>query len=80
MFRKDQKMYVYLEVYDPGTDAERKTPNIAATLSFFRGKVKAFETEPLRVTQASARGAHIIPVRVPGAAGEPASRASTPAR
>ena len=62
VFRKDQKLYVYFEVYDLGAGAERKTPNIAATLSFFRGKVKAFETEPLRVTQSSARGAHIIPV------------------
>ncbi|MCX6636051.1 MAG: VWA domain-containing protein, partial [Acidobacteria bacterium] len=62
VFRKDQNLYVYFEVYDLGAAAERKTPNIAATLSFFRGKVKAFESEPLRVTQASARGAHIIPV------------------
>ncbi len=73
VFRKDQKLYVYFEVYDLGVAAERKTPNIAATLSFFRGKVKAFESEPLRVTQASARGRAHHPGRVPGAAGEPAT-------
>ena len=64
VFRKDQNLYVYFEVYDPATDADRKAPQLAATLSFFRGKVKAFESEPLRVTQVSTKGAHIVPVEI----------------
>ena len=46
VFRKDQKLYVYMEVYDPGLSADQK-PSIAATLSFYRGKNKMFESEPV---------------------------------
>ncbi|MBI4876702.1 MAG: VWA domain-containing protein [Acidobacteria bacterium] len=51
VFRKDQNLFVYLEVYDAATDPARKSLNLAATVSFFKGQVKAFESEPLRVTQ-----------------------------
>jgi VWFA-related protein len=47
VFRKDQDLYVYLEAYEPAAD---KTQPIVATVSFYRGKVKAFETDPLEVT------------------------------
>ncbi len=62
VFRKDQNLYVYLEVYDPGTVAASKAPDLAATVSFFRGKVKAFESEPMRVTQAPAEHRQIVPL------------------
>jgi VWFA-related protein len=48
VFRKDQKLYVYFEVYDPGTVA---TPSVSAELMMFRGKAKAFESSPVRVTK-----------------------------
>ncbi len=48
VFRKDQKMYVYFEVYDPGTEA---SPSVSAVLTVFRGKSKAFESAPIRVTK-----------------------------
>jgi VWFA-related protein len=48
VFRKDQKLYVYFEVYDPGTLA---TPSVSAELMMFRGKSKAFESAPVRVTK-----------------------------
>ena len=48
VFRKDQKLYVYFEVYDPGTVA---TPSVSAELMMFRGKSKAFESAPVRVTK-----------------------------
>jgi VWFA-related protein len=51
VFRKDQKLYVYFEVYDAAADPTRQAPSIAATLSFFRGRVKAFESDPIRVTR-----------------------------
>ena len=47
VFRKDQNMYVYLEAYQPGAE---KTQMMVATVSFYRGKVKAFETAPLQIT------------------------------
>jgi VWFA-related protein len=49
VFRKNQKLYVYFEVYDPGTAA---SPSVSAELTMFRGKSKAFESAPVRVTKA----------------------------
>jgi len=48
VFRRDQKLYVYFEVYDPGTIA---SPSVSAELMMFRGKSKAFESAPVRVTK-----------------------------
>lgn len=48
VFRKDQKLYVYFEVYDPGTET---TPSVTAELMIFRGKSKAFESAPSRQTK-----------------------------
>ena len=48
VFRKDQSLYVYLEAYEP--QAETTQP-VMARVSFYRGKVKAFETDPLEVSQ-----------------------------
>jgi VWFA-related protein len=49
VFRKDQKLFVYFEVYDPGTEA---SPSVTAELMVFRGKSKMFESAPVRVTKA----------------------------
>jgi VWFA-related protein len=46
VFRKGQDMYVYLEAYEP---AAQSTQPVIATVSFYRGKLKAFETAPLEV-------------------------------
>jgi VWFA-related protein len=48
VFRKDQRLYVYFEVYDPGTEA---SPSVSAELMVFRGKSKTFESAPVRVTK-----------------------------
>ncbi len=48
VFRKNQDMYVYLEAYEP---AAASTQPLVATVSFYRGKLKAFETAPLEVTE-----------------------------
>jgi hypothetical protein len=48
VFRKDQNLYVYLEAYEPGAET---TQPVMASVSFYRGKVKAFETDPLQVTE-----------------------------
>ncbi len=53
VFRKDQTLYVYFEVYDPGLDPDRRTPGLAASLSFFRDHTKTFETTPIRISQAT---------------------------
>ena len=77
VFKKDQEMFVYLEAYQP--DAQTTQP-LVATVSFYRGKVKAFETAPLADHRRTER-------QVQGAADDASacrsascSRAGTPAR
>ncbi|RPI11910.1 MAG: VWA domain-containing protein, partial [Acidobacteriales bacterium] len=60
VFRKDQEMYIFLEAYQPNSD---KTQRLVATLSLYRGKVKAFETEPLQVTDGLNPMTKAVPVR-----------------
>jgi VWFA-related protein len=61
VFRKDQNMFVYFEVYDPATDPAQKAPRVAATLSFYRGKTKISESEPIRVTDSPKARPHTAP-------------------
>ncbi len=63
VFRKDQNLYVYFEVYDPALDPTQKTPEVAASLSFFRGSVKAFESTPVQVTEVSANRRQVVPLQ-----------------
>lgn len=61
VFRKDQKMYVYFEVYDAGADpALNNTPSVAAELTMFRGKTKAFESTPIRLNKVAADRANTV--------------------
>jgi VWFA-related protein len=59
VFRQDQDMYVYLEAYQP---AAQKTQLMVATVSFYRGRVKAFETAPLRITEGLNPKSKAVPV------------------
>jgi VWFA-related protein len=51
VFRKDQTLYVYFEVYDPTTDVDRKMPDVFASLDLMQGARKAFTSRPVRVNQ-----------------------------
>jgi hypothetical protein len=62
VFRKDQSLYVYMEVYDPGLDAAQK-PSVAATLTFYRGKTKSFESEPVRLDSFLPKRGQTLPIR-----------------
>ena len=70
VFRKDQQMFVYLEAYQP---AAATTEFMVATISFYRGKVKAFETAPLQIEQGLNEKSKAVPVSftVPLAALQP---------
>ena len=61
VFRKDQDMYVYLEAYQPTAET---TQPVVATVAFYRGKVKAFETEPLQVTEGLNPNSKALPVKL----------------
>jgi VWFA-related protein len=60
VFRKDQEMYVYLEAYEPA--AETAQP-VLARVTFYRGKIKAFETEPIEVDQGLNAKTKALPLR-----------------
>jgi VWFA-related protein len=70
VFRKDREMYVYLEAYQP---AAEKTQTLVATVTFFLGGVKAFETAPLKVFDGLNAKSKAVPLRfsVPLASLEP---------
>lgn len=51
VFRTNQSMYVMLEIYNAGQLPGVKTPSVAATVSLYRGKIKAFESEPIRLKE-----------------------------
>jgi hypothetical protein len=49
VFRRDQTLYVYLEVYDPGVVTESRKPSVAATVGFYIGNKKVFESAAVRI-------------------------------
>ncbi len=63
VFRKDQSLYVYLEVYDPAADPAEKKASVFSALSFYRGKRKAFESSSVRVTESAAKRPGVYPVQ-----------------
>jgi VWFA-related protein len=65
VFRKDQNLYVYLEIYDPTTAAATDAkPSVAATLSFYRGKTKSFESQPVRLDAFALKRAQTLPLEL----------------
>jgi VWFA-related protein len=62
VFRKDQNLYVYMEVYDPTLGADQK-PSVAATLSFYRGKNKMFDSEPVYLNTFLPKRGATLPVK-----------------
>jgi len=51
VFRKDQTLQVYFEVYDPSPDPEQKTPNVLAAVELMQGGRKVLSSEPMRVSK-----------------------------
>ncbi|MEN6605802.1 MAG: VWA domain-containing protein, partial [Bryobacteraceae bacterium] len=60
--RKDQKLYVYFEVY--GDSKAASAPDVETTVSVFRGKVKAFESKPLHLTVDSGKNSGILTAEI----------------
>jgi VWFA-related protein len=60
VFKTNQEMYVYLEAYEPLATA---TQPLVASVAFYRGKVKAFQTDPLEVTQGLNDKSKAVPLR-----------------
>jgi VWFA-related protein len=60
VFNKNQEMYIYLEAYEPAATA---TEPIIASVAFYRGKTKAFESAPLEISQGLNEKSKALPVR-----------------
>ncbi len=60
VFNKNQEMYIYLEAYEPAATA---TEPIIASVAFYRGKTKAFESAPLEISQGLNDKSKALPVR-----------------
>jgi VWFA-related protein len=60
VFRRNQEMFVYLEAYQP---AATTTQFMVASVSFYRGKVKAFETAPLQISDGLNAKSKAVPLR-----------------
>ncbi|MBI3280424.1 MAG: VWA domain-containing protein [Acidobacteria bacterium] len=58
VFRASQKAFVYLEAYDP-----QSARDLAAAVSFYRGRRKVFESEPVRAAAAIANRPGAVPLR-----------------
>ena len=55
VFRKDQNLIVYFEVYEPAKSDESKTPSLSADLALFRGRAKIFESAPVRLQKLNSK-------------------------
>jgi VWFA-related protein len=51
VFRGDQTLYVYGEVYDPAMDPDRKIPDIQANFALLSGGQTAYTSRPLRLNK-----------------------------
>ncbi len=63
VFRPNQNLYLYAEVYDPALDPNDKRASLSTTVSFYRGRRKVFESAPLRVADASEKRPGVYPVQ-----------------
>jgi VWFA-related protein len=63
VFRKDQNLYVYLEVYDAAADAADRSHSVLTALSFYRGRTKVFESNSIRVTESLPKRPGVMPVQ-----------------
>jgi VWFA-related protein len=61
VFRKDQTLYVYFEVYDPGVDPDRKTPDVYAGIELMQGARKAYTSQPVRVNKLATNRPGVAP-------------------
>lgn len=55
VYRRNQRLYVYCEVYD--------TPSAAANLTLFRGKQRVFESAPIHIRQFAPNRGETLPLQ-----------------
>ena len=59
VFSKSKDMYVYLQAYQQGLDAVQP---LVASVAFYKGKLKAMETPPIQLAEASGTKIKVLPL------------------
>lgn len=67
VFRRNQSLFVYAEVYDAALDASAKKASVLASVAFYHGRRKAFESAPVRINDAVAKrpGVYAVQFEIP---------------
>ena len=63
VFRKDQTLYCYLEVYDPSVESADKNAQVTAELVLYQGGRMAFESKPVKLTTEIANRPNVLPIQ-----------------
>jgi len=63
VFRKDQTLYCYLEVYDPSVESADKNVQVTAELVLYQGGRMAFESKPVKLTTEIANRPNVLPIQ-----------------
>ncbi len=72
VFRQDQSLFVYLEVYEPAQSKSQTPPDVLASVSVFRGRIKAFESKPLELSpEKGTKGLYPVEIELPLASLKP---------
>jgi len=61
VFRKDQTMYVYFEVYDPSMDPDRRQPDLTADVDLLLNGRKVYTSAPVRLNRLSTNRPGVAP-------------------
>jgi VWFA-related protein len=61
VFRRDQTLYVYFEVYDPGIDRDLHKPSVTAELDLLSGERNAYRVQPVRLTHLETSRPGVVP-------------------
>jgi VWFA-related protein len=61
VFRRNQSLFVYAEVYDAAVEEQKAS--VLASLAFYRGRVKSFESTAVRISETAAKRPGVYPVQ-----------------
>jgi hypothetical protein len=61
IFRQDQTLYVYFEVYDPSIDRDLHKPSVTAELDMLLGERNVFKAPPVRLTELETSRTGVVP-------------------
>src|SRR5579872_11349 len=64
VFRRDQNLYVYFEVYDPATGTTQRMPAVEADLMLFQNGRKAFESGSVKLNELAPKRLNMVPVQL----------------